>query len=153
VRFSSPGYLLRRKTRTKAPNKPKAADRPLALTEDEESAVIHLIMDGNSSGSYVTQRDVLNFVESQFQKCLTYRWVEYFLQPHADIVCKTTLVPQENPQLQVPKQLLDDYVKHIKEYVSLVPTESIFNIDECGVLQLNAKSRIRCFNGRPSQRF
>jgi hypothetical protein len=60
-----------RKIRSKAQNKPKAARRPLALTEDEGSAVIRLIRDGHSSGTYVTPRDVLNFVESQFQKCLT----------------------------------------------------------------------------------
>jgi hypothetical protein len=51
-----------RKIPSKAQNKPKAAYRPLALTENEESAVIRLIRDGNSSGNYVTQRDVLNFV-------------------------------------------------------------------------------------------
>jgi hypothetical protein len=54
------------------------------------------------------------------------------LQRHADIVCKKTLAPQENPRLQVSKQFLDDYVKLIKESVPLVPTELIFNIDECG---------------------
>jgi hypothetical protein len=54
------------------------------------------------------------------------------LQRHADIVCKKALGPQENPGLQVPKQFLDDYVKLIKEYVPLVPTELIFNIGVCG---------------------
>jgi hypothetical protein len=54
------------------------------------------------------------------------------VQCHADIVCKKTLAPEENPRLQVLKQLLDDYVKLIKGYVPLVPTELIFNIDECG---------------------
>jgi hypothetical protein len=62
-----------RKIRSKAQNKPKAAHHPTTLTEDEESAVIRLIRDGHRFVNYVTQRDVLNFVESQFQKCLTYR--------------------------------------------------------------------------------
>jgi hypothetical protein len=131
VAFMIEGSHLR-KIRSKAQNKPKAAHRPLALTEDEESAVIRLTRDGHSPGNYVTQRDVLNFVESQFQKYLTYRWIEYFLQRHADIVCKKTLAPQENPRLQVLKQFPDDYVKLIKEYVPPVPTELIFNIDERG---------------------
>jgi hypothetical protein len=110
-----------RKIRSKTQNKLKAAHPPLAFTEDEEPAVICLIRDGHSSGNYVTQRDVLNFVESQFQKCLTYRWVKYFLQRHADLVCKGILMPQENPRLQVAKQFLDDYVKLLKEYVPFVP--------------------------------
>jgi hypothetical protein len=62
-----------RKIRSKAQNKSKAAHRPLALTEDDKSAVIRMIRNGHSSGNYITQRDVLNFVESQFQKGLTYR--------------------------------------------------------------------------------
>jgi transposase len=90
--FMTEGSHLR-KIRSKAQNKPQAAHRPPVLTKDEESAVIRLIRDGYNSGNYVTQRNILNFVESQFQKCLTYRWVEYFLQRHVDIVCKKTLAP------------------------------------------------------------
>jgi hypothetical protein len=118
----------RRKIRSKIQNKPKVAYRPLAFIEDEDSAVIRLIKDGHSSDNYVTQRDVLNFVESQFQKCLAYRWIESFLQHYVGIVCRKTLAPQENPRLQVSKQFLDDYVKLIKEYVPLVLTELSFNM-------------------------
>lgn len=51
-----------RKIRSKAHIKPKAAHRPLALTEDEEAAVVPLIREGDGSGNDVTRRGVLNFV-------------------------------------------------------------------------------------------
>jgi hypothetical protein len=38
----------------------------LELTEDEEAVIVCLIRKGQSSGNYVTQRDVLDFVEEQF---------------------------------------------------------------------------------------
>jgi hypothetical protein len=50
--FMTEGSYLR-KIRSKARNRPKSADRPLALTEDEESVVICLIRDEHSSNNYV----------------------------------------------------------------------------------------------------
>jgi hypothetical protein len=34
--------------------------------------------------------------------------------------------------MEVPRHFLDGYLKLTKEYVPLVPSELIFNIDECG---------------------
>jgi hypothetical protein len=81
-------------------------------------------------GNYVLQRDVLNCVEGKFEKWLAYRWVDYFLHRHADVVCKTTLALQENPRLQVPSLFLDYCIRLIKEYIPLVPTELIVNLDD-----------------------
>jgi hypothetical protein len=86
-----------RKIRSAVQIEPKAGHRPLALTEDEEATIVRLIGEGHGSGNYVTQRDVLNIVEVQFGKCLTYRWVHSFLHCLAGAVCQTTLAPQENP--------------------------------------------------------
>jgi hypothetical protein len=80
--------------------------------------------------NYTIQRDVLNCVEGKFKKWLTYRWVDYFLRCHADVVCKTTLALQETPRLQVPSLFLDYCIKLIKEYTPLVPTELIVNLDD-----------------------
>jgi hypothetical protein len=59
--------------------KPKAAHGPLALTGNAEAAIARLIREGNSSRNYVTQRDLLNFVEVQFEQCLTHRWIDSVL--------------------------------------------------------------------------
>jgi hypothetical protein len=55
-----------RKIRSKAQIITETAPRPLALTEYEGDAIVRLIRKGPSSGNYVIQKDVLNFVEVQF---------------------------------------------------------------------------------------
>jgi hypothetical protein len=40
--------------------------------------------------------------------------------------------PQDNLRLEVPHEHLDRYIKLIQEYVTLVPTELLFNIDKSG---------------------
>jgi hypothetical protein len=55
-----------------------------------------------------------------------------FLKSHADLICQTIVRPQENVRLEVPREHLERYINLMKEYVLLVPTELIFNIDESG---------------------
>jgi hypothetical protein len=102
-----------RKIRSKAKTKAHAPHRPLALNSEEENAVIGFIEAGHSKGDFVTQRSMLNFVEANFVKCLTY----------ADCVCRAVVSPQEKPRLEIPRTFLHRYLALIKEYVPLVPTE------------------------------
>jgi hypothetical protein len=55
-----------------------------------------------------------------------------FLVRHADRVCRAVVSPQEKPRLEIPRTLLDRYLALIKEYIPLVPTELMLNIDESG---------------------
>jgi hypothetical protein len=61
-----------RKIRSQAKTKARTPRRPLALNSEEENAVIEFIEAGHSKGGFVTQRSMLNFVEANFGKCLTY---------------------------------------------------------------------------------
>jgi hypothetical protein len=63
---------------------------------------------------------------------LTYGWVTTFLVRHGDRVCRAIVSPQEKPRLEIPRTFLDRYLALIQEYVSLVLTELMFNIDESG---------------------
>jgi hypothetical protein len=121
-----------RKIRSKAKTKVRAPHRPLALNSEEENAVIEFIEAGHSKGDFVTQRSMLNFMEANFGKCLAYGWVMTFLVRHADRVCRAMVSPQEKPRLEIPRTFLDRYLALIKQYVPLVPTELMFNIDESG---------------------
>jgi hypothetical protein len=118
-----------RKIRGKAKTKARAPHQPLALNSEEENAVIELIEAGSSKGDFVTQRSMLNFIETNFGKCFTYGWVTTFLVRHADCVCRAVVSPQEKPRLEVHRTFLDCYLALIKEYV---PIELMFNIDESG---------------------
>jgi hypothetical protein len=55
-----------------------------------------------------------------------------FLKSHERLICRSVVRPQENLSLEVPHEHLDRYIKLIQEYVPLVPTELLFNIDESG---------------------
>jgi hypothetical protein len=62
---------------------------------------------------------------------------DLFLDPvirarNTDRVRAVTVFPQEKVRMEVPRHFLDDYLRLIKESVPLVPSQLIFNIDECG---------------------
>jgi hypothetical protein len=86
-----------------------------------------------ASGKYVTQREILSFVEEHFQKTVTYGWLASFLERWEGIVIRTTVVPQEQLRRRIPREYQNDYISLIKEYVPLVPGELIFNLDETGL--------------------
>jgi hypothetical protein len=62
-----------RKIRSKAEKKPKFPYRPAALNEDQTAAVVPFIENRHRTRNYTTQRDVLSFIETNFQKCLSYQ--------------------------------------------------------------------------------
>jgi hypothetical protein len=121
-----------RKLRSKAGKTPKPPYRPPALDQDQIAAVVAFIESGHRTHNYVTQRDVLRFIETNHQKCLTYPWMSNFLRVHGDLICQSIIRPRENVRLEVPQEYLDHYIKLMKDYVPLVPTELLFNIDESG---------------------
>jgi hypothetical protein len=64
---------------SKADKKPKPPDRPPALDEDQTAGVLAFIRNGYGTHSYVTQKDILSFIESNYRKCLTYEWMASFV--------------------------------------------------------------------------
>jgi hypothetical protein len=119
-----------RKIRSKAEKKPTSPYRPAALNEDQTAAVVAFIENGHRTRNYVTQRDVLSFIETNFQKCLRYQWMASFLKKRANLICRSVVRPQENVRIEVSHEYLDQHIRLIIEYVPLVPTELLFNIDE-----------------------
>jgi hypothetical protein len=117
---------------SKADTQPKPPHRPTALNHDEIAAVVAFIRNAYSTKSYVTQRNILNFIETTFHKCLTYQWLASFLKTHGDLVCRSVVKPQEYVRLQIPREYLDAHINLIREWVPMVPTELIVNIDESG---------------------
>jgi hypothetical protein len=107
-------------------------DRPSSVYSliEQESAIIAFIERGYTDGNFVTQRDILNFVEFQFGKCLAYGRVHCFLARNASRVCQSTVSPQEQTRLHIPQPSRDQYLALIQEWMPLVPAELMFNIDE-----------------------
>jgi hypothetical protein len=121
-----------RKIRSKAQKKPKSPYRPAALNQDQTASVVAFIENRHRTRNYVPQRNVLSFIETNFQKCLSYQWIASFLKKDANLTCRSAVCPQENVRPEVPHEYVDQYIRLIKEYILLVPTELLFNIDESG---------------------
>jgi hypothetical protein len=117
---------------SKPDKKPKPPNRPPAPDKDQTTGLPAFILNGIGSHSYVTQRDTLSFIELNYRKCLTYQCMASFLKLHELSICQSVVRCQENLRLEVSHEHLDRYIKLIQEYVPLVPTELLFNIDESG---------------------
>jgi hypothetical protein len=65
--------------------------RPFAPSSEQEDAIVAFIERGYSDGNFVTQRDLLNFAESEFGKCLTYSWVYCLLARNEQTTASTTI--------------------------------------------------------------
>jgi hypothetical protein len=63
---------------------------------------------------------------------MNYQWMASFLKKYANLIDRSVVHPQENVRLEVPHEYLDQYIRLIKEYGPLVPTELLFNVDESG---------------------
>jgi hypothetical protein len=123
-----------RKIRSKAEKKPKPPYQRGSLNEDQTAAVVDFIEKGHRARNYVTQRDVLSLIETNFQKCLSYQWGVSFVKKHATLIGRSVVRPQANVRVEVPHEYLDQYIRLIKEYVPLVRTELLFKIDESGFI-------------------
>jgi hypothetical protein len=75
---------------------------------------------------------MLNFAEGELGKCLTCGWMHNVLFQRTDHVYRPIVPPQEKLCLVIPQLVLDKYLALIKEYIPLVSTELIFDIDVFG---------------------
>jgi hypothetical protein len=113
----------------------------LTLTSEQEEILCERVREGCRSGNFVTQRELLNVIEEQFHRALTYRWVDAFLARHSAEIARVVVSPQEMPRLQTPRRYLEGYINLIKNYVPLVPSELIFNVDETGLSDWEERKR------------
>jgi hypothetical protein len=97
------------------------------ISSEQEDAIVAFIETRYHQGNFTTRRDVLNFVESEFGKSVTYRWVHSFLVRNKSRVCHAIVSPQEQMRLQVPRAFSDQYLALIKEWLPFAPAELIFN--------------------------
>jgi hypothetical protein len=118
-----------RQIRHRARMKKKEPHRPLALDPDQEADIVRCIRERFRSQNYATQRDVLNFVEQQFNKTLTYGWMKRFLDRHKSEVSGAT----GKVRPEVPYCYLEEYLMLIKKIVPIATTELLFNLDETGL--------------------
>jgi hypothetical protein len=96
-----------RKIRSKVEKKPKPPYRSATLNEDQTAAVVAFIENGHRTRNYVTQRDILSFIETNFQKCLSSQCMASFLKKRVNLIYRSVVRLQENVRLEVPHEYLD----------------------------------------------
>jgi hypothetical protein len=92
-----------------------------------------MIQEKAITGNYVVKRKLVNYAEANFRANLTYGWIRSFLELRTDFLRETIVAPGELPRLQVPRQYLNQSIGFIKNWVSLIPDELIYNLDETGL--------------------
>jgi hypothetical protein len=106
--------LLVRTLWAKGKRTQKPPYRPPALSPRQEEAVCQVIPNGARTGNYATQTWVLNSVETELEKTITYCWLDSFLSRHVDDVLRIVVVPQEAPRRQILQSNLDHILALIK---------------------------------------
>jgi hypothetical protein len=119
-----------RQIRHRAWMKKKEPHRPLVFDPDQEVDIVRFIREWFGSQNYATQKDVLHYVEEQFNKTITEGWMKRFLDQHKSEVSGATVAPQEKVRLVVPRCYLEEYLTLAKKIVPIVALELLFNLDE-----------------------
>ena len=117
----------------------KPVGRPLALSENQEKQLIDFIISKKETGEFMTQRQILNYIEEVFEKILTTGWLSSFLSRNSNIIIKTTIYPQEDNRLRIPRTNLNKYIELLKKLVQIILAELIYNIDETGLSDWEGK--------------
>jgi hypothetical protein len=112
---------------------PGASCRPLELPSKQKEMACCFIKKGYTSRNYVTQRHVLDFVDSTFRITLRYGWVRCFVQLRSQQIVQQVLLPHEQPRIQVLHAHLNWYRPLIQTLVRLFPAELVYNMDDPGL--------------------
>jgi hypothetical protein len=121
----------------------KLPDRSLTLPPDQEDAIVGLIGRACHNGDFVGQRDIFGFL-GEFRE-MSHLWLD-------------RLVPRTKCGSRLPRGdfssgvnmatylsgFFDGYLRLIKEWVSRVPAELIFKIDDCGLSDWDQHKNSQC---------
>jgi hypothetical protein len=85
---------------------PPGRGRHDELDADSEQELIAWIADKAVNNTVVNKTELLHECNKRFGKGITRGWVDSFVKRHAEELCETKSIPQENPRLEVPRAFL-----------------------------------------------
>jgi hypothetical protein len=106
--------------------------RALQMTPEQETEICDPILEHDRERRWLTEGSILKWIEETVHCPRSSAWLARFLGRHTDKVVRTTVTPQEDPRLQVPKAWLDHDVALIAKLVPLACCELIDNMDGSG---------------------
>jgi hypothetical protein len=115
------------------PKEQKPSYHPRIVSPHQEEAMRSMIRNGARTGNYVTQREVLIFVETEFPKRVASGWLDSFLPGYIDEIRRAVVPPHELSKWQIMRSYLDRYSTLIKSWVPLVSVELFSDLLETGM--------------------
>jgi hypothetical protein len=100
---------------------------------NQEDVICAFITSEASRGNFGIQKELLQFIERNFNKTLTYGWIHSFLHRSASHVRRMTILSQKMTRMQIPRSYLGQYIVLMDKSVPLAPAELIFDMDETGL--------------------
>ena len=92
-----------RKIMCKARKSKKQHGRPFIFDAETELIIVTEIRTKKDTHEFMTQSQILRYIEENFNKSLTYGWLNTFIGRHQDSIKKTVVSPQEDLRLTVPR--------------------------------------------------
>jgi hypothetical protein len=80
----------------------------------------------------MTKSQLLGRVSKLFNRRLTFGWVDGFLARQAHAITSSTISPQEDPRMEVPRDFLDEYITLIKTRVVNMDPGLFYRVHETG---------------------
>jgi hypothetical protein len=106
--------------------------RPHKFTDDQERAVIEMVLTAANTPNFPTKCEILDEIENRYHIVLTYGWIHEFLTRYQNEIAYVTVGPQEDPCLQIRYQFLEQYLALVQEHVVGVNPRLVYNINETG---------------------
>jgi hypothetical protein len=131
--------LSRAKTGLVRPYRPPG--RPFIMSDEQENGIIRYIQTQSNLNEYVTQCEILKYIEAQYGLIQSHSWFAQFLERHSEEIIRSVAVPQENLRLEVPRIWLNEYLELITKIVPLACCELIYNLDETGLSEWEERRR------------
>ena len=122
-----------RKIICKSKKDPKQVGRPFIFNEETENLIVAEIRSKRNTHDFMTLSQILKYVEKNFNKSLTYGWLNTFISRHQNSIKKTVVSAQEDLRLTVPRIYLKEYLDLVEVLIKITLAELIYNIDESGL--------------------
>ena len=94
--------------------------------------MLNHIVGSSDQAKFLTQKEILNYIEHHFGKSPTSGWFHSFTERYPDIIKIGTSLPQEDRGLTVPRIHLEEHIRNLKKYVEGAFADLVFNLDEVG---------------------
>lgn len=125
---------------TNGPMDPKPLGRHAALDDEIENQLIRMLIEKSDNSQGLTQRELLNFINENYNKILTRGWVNNFLLRHSDEIKSVRSFPQEDQRMLIPREFLKEHLLNLYKIFHKRVAELVFNLDELGYSEWQSRS-------------